>query len=182
MMYANNKNGIKIEPSPKITGVCRNCNQAVVSKCGAINIWHFAHVSLKDCDTWSEGETEWHRKWKEFFPEHEREVIIQPHRADVVHKGTVIEFQSKALDYYSMQEREEFYGNMIWITKSDATKFSVEWREKNGKQYFAFRWKWCSQTWKNATKQIYVDLGNNLIFKIWKIYDNNFGAGEFISK
>jgi len=181
MMYANNKDGERVEASPKITGVCPNCNGEVKSKCGAIKIWHFAHISLQDCDTWSEGETEWHRKWKEMFPPHEREIVMKPHRADVLHRGTVIEFQSKALDFYSLIEREKFYGKMVWVVKSDENKFIARQKYKDGKYYYTFKWRWCSETWKYATKSIYVHIGDGYnLFKIWKIYDNNCGAGEFI--
>lgn len=179
-MYANNKEGERIKAYPKASGVCPNCGKEVKAKCGDIKIWHFAHTTLQDCDTWRGGETEWHRRWKEMFPENEREIIMKPHRADVVHNGTVIEFQSKALDLDSLYEREMFYGKMIWVVKSDETKFSFRLKEKNGKMYFSFRWKWCSEVWKHATKPIYVDFGDDFIFKIWKIYDNNYGAGELI--
>lgn len=182
MMYAKNNNGVRITAEPGVVATCPNCGNEVKAKCGDIKIWHFAHISLQDCDTWSEGETEWHREWKEMFPESEREIVIKPHRADIVHKGTVIEFQSKSLDLYSLYDREKFYGKMVWVTKSDETKFSFKLKEKNGRMYFSFRWKWCSETWKNATKQIYVDIGDDFMFKIWKIYDNNYGAGEMLTK
>lgn len=181
MMYAKNELGERIEPTKNVKAWCPSCNALVRAKCGKIKVWHFSHVSLVDCDTWSEGETEWHRNWKERFPKEEREVIMFPHRADVVHSGVVIEFQSKALQVDELLEREDFYGNMIWVVKSDEKKFTYNKREKNGRKYYAFYWRWCSTTWKMSNRQIYVDLENGTLFKIWKIYDNNCGAGEIVS-
>lgn len=181
MMYANNKEGERIEASPKMVGVCPNCGQEVRARCGEIKIWHFSHISLQDCDSWSEGETEWHRGWKELFPKHEREIVMKPHRADIVHNRTVIEFQTKALDYASLEEREEFYGKMVWVVKSDKNKFTAQLKYKNGRDYYTFKWRWCSETWRYATKPIYVDVcDGTYLFKVWKIYDNNCGAGELI--
>lgn len=52
------KNNERITASPNQTASCPICNQEVISKCGLIKIWHFAHKNNLECDTWSEGENE----------------------------------------------------------------------------------------------------------------------------
>ncbi|MBL7893856.1 MAG: hypothetical protein JNK50_01090 [Bacteroidia bacterium] len=41
----------------------------MLAKCGTINIWHWAHEAIENCDDWYEPETQWHRDWKEHFGE-----------------------------------------------------------------------------------------------------------------
>jgi competence protein CoiA len=86
MQYANTDKG-KSTAEPKLPGRCPMCSGELVAKCGEINAWHWAHKSLEDCDTWSEGETQWHLDWKSFFPPQYTEVTVTKdgikHRADV---------------------------------------------------------------------------------------------------
>lgn len=56
------------EAETGLSGTCRGCGRPVIAKCGTIRIPHWAHVNNKNCDTWWEGETEWHRSWKNNFP------------------------------------------------------------------------------------------------------------------
>lgn len=181
MQYAI-KDNIKIEAMPKMEAICPLCNEIVVSKCGKIKIWHWAHRNLKDCDNWFEPETQWHRDWKARFPEECREVTIGKHRADVKHKGKVFEFQNSSISYEQVKEREQFYGNMCWIINmKEKNNFIVRDSkyDKNGNLYYTFRWKWCSKIWKYSTKPKYIDTTDGL-FMIYKIYDNNYGAGKYL--
>ena len=79
----------KVKPEPYINdATCPICDSKVIPKCGSINVWHFAHESLKDCDTFSEGETEWHIDWKnEFFGRagRKRNMGIRPTVRGVAH-------------------------------------------------------------------------------------------------
>ncbi|HSW93780.1 MAG TPA: competence protein CoiA family protein, partial [Gammaproteobacteria bacterium] len=88
MLYALDS-GKKTSASPNFNkAICPNCRQTVIPKCGEINIWHWAHKNRFDCDKWSEGETEWHLKYKALFPANQVEVSIthdsRKHRADIV--------------------------------------------------------------------------------------------------
>lgn len=56
---------------------CPSCGGELIVKNGSINIPHFAHRSLKDCDTFSEDMSYWHRHWQSLFPEECREVVIE---------------------------------------------------------------------------------------------------------
>ena len=38
-------------------------------------IAHWSHKSKKNCDSWHEAETDWHRMWKNYFPENWQEII-----------------------------------------------------------------------------------------------------------
>ena len=123
MIYALGKSGKRIRPEK--TGqraTCPCCETEVMSKCGDITVWHWAHISA-DCDRWSEGETAWHIQWKLFLEKEygaRTEVTIERdgkvHRADVVlPDGTVVEVQHSALSAKAVAERERFYGRVVWV-------------------------------------------------------------------
>ena len=67
--------GHKVEAFSKGKGLCICCNQETIAKCGSKTIHHWAHKSLLHCDNWWENETEWHRKWKAYFPVAWQEVV-----------------------------------------------------------------------------------------------------------
>jgi len=126
MFYAN-VDGEKKPAESNLSGFCPCCGAEVIPKCGEIKTWHWSHKS-KDCDPWSEGMTQWHLDWQERFPKECREVTIERdgvvHRADVrLSNGLVIEFQHSPISPQEMREREEFYGNMIWVF--DARKYQL---------------------------------------------------------
>ena len=73
----------RITAKPKQIANCPICNEKVISKCGSIKVWHWAHKSNIDCDEWYEPETQWHREWKSKFPKEQQEIIIGKHRADI---------------------------------------------------------------------------------------------------
>ncbi len=60
------KNNERIRASPKETATCPLCNQEVISKCGKIKIWHFAHKQDLGCYEF-EAETDRHIEMKLFF-------------------------------------------------------------------------------------------------------------------
>ena len=130
-------NGIK--SMAEVTGQraeCPGCGGEVLSKCGEINIQHWAHMTGVDCDTWAEAETEWHRGWKNLFPPEWREITIksdttgETHRADIkIPNGPVIEFQHSNISSEEIREREDFYteygGGIIWVV--DGSEFMDKW-------------------------------------------------------
>lgn len=172
MQYAilNNE---RVEATPNTTAICPVCKSTVISKCGTIMVWHWAHESKEDCDTWFEPESEWHRDWKEYFKPEEREVVIGNHRADIKHNGLVIELQNSTISAQEIQEREQFYGNMIWIVNGeDFYGNNLQTYSKN--DYDPFRWKHPRKCWQFAKKPIYIDCSKFEakfhLFKIGKIY------------
>ena len=73
----------RIKAAPKKEAICPTCLKEVIAKCGRIKVWHWAHKSKLDCDSFSEPETEWHINWKNnfpyllFYPKRERYFVIQ---------------------------------------------------------------------------------------------------------
>jgi len=102
-------------------GVCPQCGSNMVAKCGPRIMHHWAHARPKNCDPWWENETEWHRAWKNRFPEECREIShLSPdgevHRADIkTPTGIVIEVQHSNMRDEERRSREAFYGNLVWI-------------------------------------------------------------------
>ena len=116
MKYGIDLFGDKLEPNPSAVAWCPICDEILVPKCGDIKVWHWSHKSNSECDPWSEGETEWHRRWKAGLRPQFQEVRIGNHRADIVgNKGIVIELQHSPISPNEIQEREMFYKNMVWF-------------------------------------------------------------------
>jgi len=192
MKYAN-YNKKRCEAQPGLHGICPECGGEVLARCGDINIWHWAHVSGEDCDSWSEGETEWHRDWKNIFAAECQEVTIKrhygnlidgfttvTHRADVYFKNTVIEFQNSPIDSDTIKKREEFYGKMIWVINAETIYDHFYIKEKD--DYYTFKWSWVRKAWLSAKKPIIMDFGENYYqFIIKKLYENGNGWGQYIN-
>ncbi len=120
MQYAliDNK---RSEAFPGGHGICPLCGASVIAKCGSRVLHHWAHAQRQSCDPWWENETEWHRSWKNLFPEICREISHKAsngeiHRADIkTPTGIIIEVQHSAMTDSERQSREVFYGNLIWV-------------------------------------------------------------------
>lgn len=128
MQHAIDTGGKKITPAYSgERAVCGFCKEEVIGKCGEIYIWHWQHVHNADCDLWKEGETEWHRDWKNKFPLDWQETIIEKkgekHIADIfTPNGIVIEFQNSMISSSIIAEREKFYEKMIWVINAQTFK------------------------------------------------------------
>jgi competence protein CoiA len=122
-------NGQRVEAFPKGKGTCRKCNGEVIAKCGTRRVYHWAHWGDRDCDSWAEPETEWHRAWKNHFPPEWQEFIQHDKQSGDIHiadvrtsHGLVIEFQHSHLDPVERAARERFYGNMVWVVDGTRLK------------------------------------------------------------
>lgn len=129
-------NGIKTEAAKGITGICPGCRAILIAKCGEIKINHWAHKGERNCDPWWENETEWHRSWKEHFPDDWQEVIHfakdgEKHIADIkTSNDWILEFQHSYLNPAERRARNNFYGKIIWVVdgtrrKTDMKQFST---------------------------------------------------------
>ncbi|MDG4721800.1 MULTISPECIES: competence protein CoiA [Thalassospira] len=113
--------GIRKLPSKGSLGKCPNCGEIVISKCGNQRVHHWAHKSTRVCDTWWENETQWHIEWKNHFPQDWHEISQsdqsgQRHIADVKRPdGFVVEFQHSHISEDEREQREAFYGRMVWV-------------------------------------------------------------------
>lgn len=121
--------GSKIEASPKKKADCPCCKKQLIAKCGRVKVWHWAHFPERHCDNWWENETEWHRKWKNYFPSANQEVVHydnrsgEKHIADVkTNDGLVVELQNSPMNENELVSREQFYKNMIWIINGASFK------------------------------------------------------------
>jgi hypothetical protein len=138
-------NNEKILASPKMTGICPSCNNKVISKCGEKNIWHWAHENLRNCDSWSEGETEWHMNWKLAFGKEHCEIPIikeTKHIADIkTVKHVIIELQNSPIPSTVIRIRETFYGEkMIWIV--NGFNFKLNFRLYPSDTYIVKKRSW----------------------------------------
>lgn len=113
--------GDRLEAFPGGRGTCPICGAGTISKCGQRIMHHWAHLGRRNCDPWWENETEWHREWKNRFPETCREIShIAPdgeiHRADIrTPTGIYIEVQHSAMTDAERASREAFYKNLVWV-------------------------------------------------------------------
>ncbi|MES2479448.1 MAG: competence protein CoiA family protein [Bacteroidota bacterium] len=124
--------GIRTKPAKGLKGICTGCKKDVTAKCGSVKIHHWAHNSLRDCDTWWEPETEWHLNWKNQFPEEYREVVFfaengDLHRADIhTPKGVTIEFQNSPISFEELTSRVNFYDKLIWIINAQSFRNQID--------------------------------------------------------
>ena len=129
-------NGLRIKPKKGLDGICPNCGSKVIAKCGEERVHHWAHQARRNCDPWHENETQWHRDWKNQFPEEWQEI---PHRAIDGEKhiadlkrpdGLVVEIQYSHIDQEERRKREEFYNTLIWIVSGVRLKRSIPGMEE----------------------------------------------------
>lgn len=129
----------KQEARPKLRGTCPGCGGETIAKCGAIKIWHWAHIG-EDCDPWHEPESAWHLGWKKEAPSARCEVVMPPHRADIVGRdGLVVELQHSSIAVQDIYDREDFYKRMVWLIDAMPFAKNVSFRPKE--DYTTFRWK-----------------------------------------
>jgi len=174
--------GQRREASPGLHGCCPGCGGPVRAKCGEVLTWHWAHLTA-ECDPWSEPESQWHLNWKARFPEQYQEVVIGPHRADVMGPAAVLEVQKSQIAPEMIREREEFYGEMLWMLKGEdfADRLKIKYR---GRGMYCFEWKNPRKTWSAAERRLLIDIKGE-IFEITRIngyYKTPWtGQGRFIS-
>ena len=120
MMLARHEGRLQ-RATPGGRGVCPHCDEPVMAKCGQIMVWHWSHYADYCSDTWAE-ESDWHLTWKDWALERGWQVEVpivkneKPHRADIVTpSGWIIELQHSPLSTTQIDERERFYGRMVWI-------------------------------------------------------------------
>jgi hypothetical protein len=103
------------------TGICPACDSPMIARCGVVRVDHWAHRARRNCDTWWENETPWHRNWKNQFPVNWQEVVHsaedgERHIADVkTDQEWVLEFQHSKISSNERNAREAFYKKLVWV-------------------------------------------------------------------
>lgn len=136
-------NGVKKTAESAEVGICICCNNPVRAYCGSDRVNHWKHINAIECDTWSEGETEWHRLWKNKFDVNQQEIIQydpesgEKHIADVYLKSIdlVLEFQHSPIHIDEIKARESFYKKMIWIVDLQPYKENISFHRDIGDSF-----------------------------------------------
>ena len=117
MQYGTAGDGTRQVAAPGLTASCPCCGSPLLAKCGEVRVWHWAHERGGECDPWSEPVGPWHLAWQLAVPADRREVVMLPHRADVVTaSGGVVELQHSPIPVGDVAARERFYGErMVWV-------------------------------------------------------------------
>lgn len=169
MEYALYK-GLRTAAQPALKGLCEHCGGEVIAKCGSKKIWHWAHVSIENCDSWYEPETAWHRNWKQTFGKDCSEIRVVKenhyHIADVINKnGIVFEFQNSSISGEMIAAREEFYGEkMVWIIHGESFKNNFIIRDEEYINHWELK---ILNEFESA--QHYATFTNALIIEDWRV-------------
>ena len=147
--------GTRTLAAPGLRGLCPGCRGDVIAKCGEIIQWHWSHVSA-ECDSWGDGESDWHIGWKDRFPPELQEVFMGEHRADVKGACGVLEVQASPISTETIQEREEFYGEMAWMLKGEDFMKNFDIHHVGGHVY-RFAWARPRLSWQFSSRRIYID-------------------------
>ena len=166
-------NGCKTEALKGAKGICPNCGSELIAKCGEFKMNHWAHKGVRNCDSWWEPETEWHRSWKNNFPDEWQEYILldeltnEKHIADILTiDKLVIEFQHSQIDPQERISRENFYKNMVWVVhgtrlKRDFPRFlkaKNNFQETDLPKIFLVDFEECfPSTWLGISKPVIFD-------------------------
>jgi competence CoiA-like predicted nuclease len=205
-------NGEKVEATPKTVGKCPLCESAVFSKCGEINVWHWAHNKDISCDSWYEPETEWHKNWKLTFGKNNCEIVISKdgirHIADVfTNESVVIELQNSPIPKQIISKRENFYGErMIWVINGKPFKENFHYHRSRSvrldeeeeyylrynplankhiqprKDEYYFTWSWYRRSWTVTQRHVFIDFGDENLFWVQDGMGTSSGTGKLISK
>jgi len=192
---------------PSKTGeraTCPVCDGEVLSRCGEINVWHWAHRAVTSCDPWMEADSEWHAEWKSLVPQPWIEAVIEKEGnrrcADIqLPNGAVIKLQRGPLSPKHIRDYEKFFGRMIWIfdvrdsiattdamgtsrldlRKKEMSEFAkkLQGLKNTPNSYRSFRWKHPKKHIAFATKTVFLDIGDNYVFRMDKLYTERPAGG-----
>lgn len=145
-------------------------NHELVAKRGKIKVHHFAHKSDCNCIC-NRDMSEWHINWQKDLNPSNIEVIIvrnnKKHIADCVNENNkVIEFQKSIISESVIQERENFYRNMIWIFDVSLVEFDIKLKDNyycelyiiSGSKFFLY-----------TKKKTYLDTGKRGIIRVKRV-------------
>lgn len=187
-------NGKRTKPLESgLRGTCEICGDEMTARCGEIRIWHWAHKGNRKCDTWWQPESEWHRAWKNQFPDDWQEVVHtgeigEKHRADVkTDQDWVIEFQQSRIKPDVRRSRDTFYHpKLVWVVngarrKGDLRQFLIAMNEGkavgwNSPVQIVFSNKCVLlQDWAGSDAHVFFDFREHGVLW-WRFYKSPSGA------
>lgn len=208
MIYALVDNN-RIRPQKGLKGTCPLCGANVIAKCGEIYTHYWAHKKGEACeDNWHEKETTWHLGWKLIFGKENTEVVIikngKRHFADIQSlDGVIIEIQNSPIKSTVITEREEFYGKrMMWIINGFHFRENFNFPHKHFEpqkvkkrflqidrkktieppKTISFRWEYPRTTWGYAKRPVFIDFGDERIYRIIEGLGTGYCTGKEFSK
>ncbi len=185
---------ILISAEPNTRAICPHCNQIVISKCGDVNVWHWAH--LEKCIFETEGETAWHFLWKQISISFglQTEFGFYRHITDAAdHKNKICyEFQYSPISRLEIIDRVIHYKSNGYITK-----WIFDYKQKYiddqllltfvDNNVVKFQQKWAKRTIIDVFEGksilygiIYFDVGDYKIL-VKKLYNNGNGWGYLVN-
>lgn len=164
---------------------CPGCDNPVQPKLGKTVIHHWSHWS-GECNSESEPETEWHRKWKSYLPADNIEVGFENNRADIITLGGIVcELQHSGISIDKIQQRNTAYKkgtiyqgdkvlteNMFWLFDATHLKFEDVFESKveftKGKFFIQSRWKNPRKNWLAAKRgHLLLDFGGTILYLVY---------------
>ena len=159
---------------------CPYCKNPLDIRRGDIRRHHFAHKKSSQCsDTWAadrsiNDNSDWHNEWQNRFPVDNQEIRLVLgkiiHRADVMVRRTVFEFQHSPLNREKFSHRNTFYSELghkvVWIFDYQDIHSQGEFTlssSSNGETTVI--WKRPKHTFDNFTNAVRSD-GVELYFQI----------------
>jgi competence CoiA-like predicted nuclease len=192
-MLLANYTGKLIEAQPNMIASCPHCDDIVISKCGEINAWHWAHKT--ECKYHTEPETEWHFSWKQRAISFglQIEFGFERHITDAIDVTNKIcyEFQYSPISRLELVDRVIHYKSNGYITKSI---FDYKQKYLDGQllltfvdnNVIKFQQKWAKRTIVDIYEGksimygiIYFDVGDYKIL-VKKLYENGNGWGYLV--
>lgn len=164
---------------------------SLFAKRGQKNQWHFAHKKKEDEDSCScsKEKGEWHCWHQNRINKNNIEIFFEKrkHIADCVNEdGLVIEFQKSTIPKETIEERERYYKNMIWVFCMDFHDFEKVKEYKNlvhikiikGSKYFleATKETYLDCSHKRTMMKVLGKIKNDLVVQLLELddFDNKF--------
>ena len=196
--FDRNFNRVHIEDSiVREKYFCPYCQCPLIVRKGDVRQHHYAHARGALCsDTWSternSNDCEWHKEWQERFPIDNQEISLAlgeiKHRADVMVRRTVLEFQHSPLNSEKFSNRNAFYAGLghkvIWIFDFqelyDEDRFEIDHFDN----IVSVDWKRPKHTFDDFTDakrldgiELYFQIESDRMLRITKIFP--FGFEKF---
>lgn len=179
---------------------CPYCQSPLTIRKGDVRQHHYAHTRGAVCsDTWSaernSNDCEWHKEWQDRFPVDNQEISLMlgeiKHRADVMIRRTVLEFQHSSLNSEKFSNRNAFYAGLghkvIWVFDFrelyENGRFEIEYSDNS----ISVEWTRPKHTFDDFTDtrrldgiELYFQITPDKMLRITKI--SSFGFERFEAK